>query len=152
MLAILAIESYRVMTRAGNRRSKRVVAHLIFAVLIGYGMLFAMNAAFGWVCLGLPDAAQSSWYLTLVYLFLAVLPRYLFLAVLPRIRARRILMGCIVLLIPCVPLRFQPMQLGWPIGKRPWVSCYLRTELHSATALRGSRFILNPSRTGCSKS
>ena len=113
------------LAKAGDCPSKGVVTHLIVAVLIGYSLLFGINAAYGRVCLGLPDGAQSSRYLTL--LIPAYLGVYLFLAGLPLIRARRILIGCfVILLIPC-GIKIPAYASRVANGKRAWVSCYLRT-------------------------
>jgi len=124
-LGILAIELYRVVTGAGNRPGNRAVTHVIVGVLVGYSMLFAVNAAFGRVCLGLPDAAQASRYSTpLIPAYLGV---YLFLAALPSMPVRGILMACFVFLLIPSGIKIPPSASRFTDGKRAWVGCYLRT-------------------------
>jgi hypothetical protein len=108
------------------KRRSPAEAHLVGAVLLGYGLLFSVNASLGRIYLGAQAGAQSSRYMTLLIpVFLAM---YFYLLSEPWIRRRGLVLATfIALLVPAVVHR--PGGVEWLSGiKRTWASCYVQTE------------------------
>ena len=117
---------YRLATRRGidptNDRGKR---NVVIGALIGFGLLFAANAAYGRACAGM-FFAQSSRYV--IFLEPAILGLYFFLLGVRRERMRMLaVVGLIVAALPA-SIRLQQEWFYFPQQKARWRSCYLRTE------------------------
>ena len=93
--------------------------------LLGFTLLFALNAAIGRVCLGMPAAAQSSRYMGL--LIPAFLAMYLHLLSWRdgKKRAVALTMFSLIVLPNTLKMHRDPVQEN---GKRAWQACYLRVE------------------------
>lgn len=99
---------------------------LIATTLLGYSILFAAGAALGRVCLGLPEAAQSPRYSTLLIpAFLAI---YLGLraGVPSRMRATALVALVLVLIPGHAHVTWH--AAGFAERKRAWAACYRETE------------------------
>lgn len=101
-------------------------AHLIGAVLLGYGLLFSANASIGRLCLGLQAAFGSRYVTLLIPAFLAI---YFYLLSRSWRRKQNIVLALWVVLLLPVGLRKPWEDIRWySSGKRDWANCYVRTE------------------------
>ena len=93
--------------------------------LLGFTLLFGLNAAIGRVCLGMPAAAQSSRYVgLLVPGFLAVYLRLMSWRDGTK-RAVAIAVFAVLVLPNTLKMHKDPIQEN---GKRAWQACYLKVE------------------------
>jgi hypothetical protein len=123
--AVMGIVSWRVLF-AGKRSASERSIDLVTAVLLGYGLVYAVSAAVGRVCLGLPDAAQAPRYSTL--LIPAFLALYFFLLSLPAgMPARIALVSFLLVILPGGVFMADFAGHKLADGKRAWAACYLRT-------------------------
>lgn len=100
---------------------------LTIVILLGFGLLFAMNTAFGRAGMGL-NVSQSSRFVTLM--IPAFLGLYFHLLALAPSKLRRFTLAFFLLLLP----GHLPLSLGanhpasyFSRNKRQWKDCYLRT-------------------------
>lgn len=113
---------------------------LTITICSGFSLLFALAAAFGRACLGMPAAAQNYRYLGL--LTPALLAIYFCLLSIHTVRARTIavLLFMVAVLPPALRNHDDPKTED---GKRAWVECLLQG--HSAAECQQSTgYILHP--------
>jgi len=106
-------------------KAARSDAHLVGTVLLGYGLLFSMNASIGRLCLGLQAAFGSRYVTLLIPAFLAI---YFYLLSLSWHGKQNLVLALWVLLL--LPALRKPWEeIRWySNGKRDWAACYVRTE------------------------
>jgi hypothetical protein len=100
----------------------------ISAILLGYCLLFAANAAYGRSCLG-TDVAQMSRYV--IYMELGSLGLYFFLLTIPGLTTQTALLLILVAsLIATIPIREQDKKIMQfcRYAKVHWKACYISTE------------------------
>jgi hypothetical protein len=102
-------------------------ADLMVVILLSFSLLFAANASFGRVCLGMPEAAQFSRYMGLLApAFLAI---YFHLLTRGKSAVRTLLIAVFVIaLIPGtlrLPTGYSPQVVS--DGKQAWKTCILQT-------------------------
>jgi hypothetical protein len=138
----LVIQFYRLL------RSEHDRASLAGFVLLSYSLLFSINTAIGRVCLGLPDAAQSPRYSTL--LIPAYLGIYFCLLSIARSQIRNIALALfLILIIPGGVVI--PNYAGHKLadGKRAWATCFLRAhDVAYCDQTTGFPLYPSPERTG----
>ena len=118
-------------------------APLLGAVLLGYSLLFSANAALGRVCLGLPEAARSSRYVTLM--IPAFLGIYLYL--LSWKASHRNLV--FALLVPWLLIAAVPTTHWFADGKRAWAECYKKIgDIHACDSIAKFPIYPRPEATG----
>jgi len=113
------------MASAARAATRSWIQNAVSATLVGYSLLFSMNAAIGRLCLGL-EFAQSSRYTN--YLALGIFGAYLHLLSFHTPKLRRVLLGVAILaLLLTVPIRTEDRGLMRFFSeiKRNWRSCYL---------------------------
>jgi len=123
-LGAVLVLSLRRLVKGGAGRSTAWTV----AILTGYTLLFAVNAAYGRSCLG-PDPAQQSRYV--IWMGPGIFGLYLFLASLPATRLRSaLLLVLTAALAGTVPLRREDRSILEFVSaaKRNWASCYLELE------------------------
>ncbi len=121
-LAILTLHLYRLLMRQGPSAD----ASLVGGVLLSYSLLFSAGAAVGRVYLGMPEAAQTSRYTTL--LIPALLAVYFYLLALPSERTRKL--ALLLMVVTLIPPELVERTSCHRIadGKRAWAACYIRAE------------------------
>jgi hypothetical protein len=95
------------------------------SALLSFSLLFAVNAAVGRVCLGLPDAAIKSNYMGL--LVPAFLGMYFCLLSLPTGLKRTVAISVFVIVLAPNALRSRRDRVNVE-AKRSWQACYSKTE------------------------
>jgi hypothetical protein len=123
--------------------NERTIYSLIVTILIVFSLLFAVNAAFGRVCLGVPSATGARY---MVYLIPAFLGLYFHL--LPAWRRHRFLAiaGFVVLsAATSLPLGSSGTAAlnEYRRGKEAWKQCYLVIE-HIEECNRNANFAIYP--------
>jgi hypothetical protein len=114
-----------------NLRGKEKSLHPaagISAILLGYCLLFAANAAYGRSCLGI-DVAQMSRYV--IYMGLGLLGLYFFLLTIPGLATQTafllILTASLIATIP-IRQRDEKVMQFCRYAKLNWKACYISTE------------------------
>jgi hypothetical protein len=124
-------------------------ASLVGAALISYSLIFAAATAVGRACLGLPEAAQASRYVTLM--IPAFLGIYFYLLSM-RSAGRTYRWGLLVfvaLLLSGAILKKTGDMRFFAEGKRSWAECYRQTEsIHGCDEAAHFRIYPNPEQTG----
>jgi hypothetical protein len=108
-----------------NSGTQSWIQHVVPTTLVGYSLLFSINAAIGRLCLGF-GSAQASRYSN--YLALGIFGAYLHLLSFPALRLRRVLLAvAMAALLTTLPIRAQDRGLMGFFSdiKRTWRSCYL---------------------------
>ncbi|MGA2878966.1 MAG: hypothetical protein ABSG13_08450 [Bryobacteraceae bacterium] len=121
-LGIIAIQLFRLIVRQTSFRSPS----LVIVTLALYSLLFCFSTSVGRACLGLPLAAQSSRYATLLIpVFLAI---YFHLLTIPPGALRNSIL--IVLGLLLLPGHIHlPARLFWETGKKQeWANCYRQAQ------------------------
>jgi hypothetical protein len=110
----------------GLTHNSAATPHWIPLVLLSYSLLFSADCAIGRVCLGLPKAAQSSRYVTLM--IPAFLAMYFWIVSLSAsIRRTAVSLLFIVLLMPAALLTPRGARRSTDT-KQAWSECYLRNH------------------------
>lgn len=117
---VLGVQFYRL------RKGGPAGAPLVGASLLAFSLLFAASTAVGRVCLGLPGAAQSSRYTSLLAPAFLAMYFYLLTVSSPRLRN----LGLATLMLGLVPGHaiVSPGAHWFADGKRAWSTCYLRAQ------------------------
>jgi hypothetical protein len=119
MVAVFVWHSFHLL------RSPISETHLIGAVLLGFSLLFATNAAVGRLCLGIEQALSSRYSTLLIPAFLAI---YFFLLSKLWYGARNIVLALWVILLLPAALTIARREIRYySDGKRHWANCYVRT-------------------------
>jgi hypothetical protein len=101
-------------------------AHLVGAVLLGYGLLFSVSASIGRLCMGLQAAFGSRYVTLLIPAFLAI---YFYLLSRSWQGKQNLVLALWVLLLLPAVLRKPWEDIRWySNGKRDWANCYVRME------------------------
>jgi hypothetical protein len=149
MMFVVAAVTVQITTLVKREEADgRQASTMVITVLIGYSLLFAVNAAVGRVCLGLPLAAQPSRYSMLlvpaylgIYFFLLSFP-------VPPIRSAAIPLFLLLLIPEGVTVPSGPAR-EMAEGKRAWAACYLKTgDIAGCDKATGFRVYPNPDQTG----
>jgi len=123
LLVVLGIFCWHLMRVVKDRRQD---ADLVGAVLLGYSLLFAANAAIGRLCLGLGAAFGSRYSTLLIPAFLAV---YFYLLSRSWHGRRDFVLALWVLMLLSAAVRKPWEEIRrYSNGKRDWADCYVRTE------------------------
>ena len=124
MLTGLIVSAMDFASREGVQRQRNWTA----AILLSFGLLFSVNAAYARSCLG-PQLAQVSRYV--IWMDLSLFGLYLFLLTVPKSGIRTgILAVLMAALLGTIPIRkedYSVMQFV-SAAKRNWKSCYLQIE------------------------
>lgn len=126
VLLLAAWISFVVVRRAGNPDTKSRQVALTIMVMLGFSLAFSVFASPGRVCAGLPDAAQTSRYATL--LIPAFLGIYFYLLTVRGNVLRRIALVWFALFLTPGHVHIARMADRFADGKRAWTDCYRRTE------------------------
>ena len=119
---ILSLRNFRATQNSFHRAAG------ISAILLGYCLLFAANAAYGRSCLG-TDVAQMSRYV--IYMELGSLGLYFFLLTIPRQTTQTALLLILTAsLIATIPIRQRDKKIMQFCrnAKLNWKACYISTE------------------------
>jgi hypothetical protein len=101
-------------------------AHLIGTVLMGYCLLFSVNASIGRLCLGLQAAFASRYVTLLIPAFLAIY--FYLLSKSWRGKRNLVLTLWVLMLLPAAVHKPWEDIRWYSNGKRDWANCYVRTE------------------------
>ena len=120
-VAILALS-----LRSAVKGKRLSPVELASGVLLAYSLLFAANAAVGRVCVGLPQAALASRYLT--QMIPGALGIYCYLQSISQAKLRMYALATLVVML--IPNQFVDFGLErwYAEGKRAWADCYILTE------------------------
>lgn len=124
MLTGLIVSALDLAGQEGTPRQRSWVA----AILLSFGLLFSVNAAYARSCLG-PQVAQMSRYV--IWMDLGLLGLYLFLLTLTKSAMRTAMVALLTAaLLGAVPVRKEDKSVMQFVSaaKRNWKSCYLQIE------------------------
>lgn len=98
---------------------------LVISALISYGILFAVNAAYGRACSGLFFAPSSRY---VIFLEPAILGLYFSLLAIRHFQWRTAAVTALLVAALPAAIHLDPTWFHFPDGKARWRSCYLKTE------------------------